>query len=141
LQTSRKIIIFRRCLQARMDRHQIGLLVLRLGLGGVFLWFGTDKFLHPDIWTNYIPSWFPMLIPVSIFIILLGIVETLLGLMLLTGFYTRVAAAIAALMLIPIIISLGYNEISVRDFGLLMLAVGIAFLGAGHLSIDSKRKI
>jgi len=124
-----------------MDRHQIGLLVLRLGLGGVFLWFGTDKFIHTSIWQNYIPSWFPMLIPVSIFIILLGIVETVIALLLLAGFYTRTAATVAALMLIPIIISLGYNEISVRDFGLLMLAVSIAFLGAGHLSIDSKRKI
>jgi uncharacterized membrane protein YphA (DoxX/SURF4 family) len=120
-----------------MDKH-IGLFLLRIGLGGVFLWFGTDKFIHPDIWVHYIPSWFPMLIPVSLFVLLMGIVETLIGLLVLAGFYTRIAAALAVLMLIPILISLGYNEIGVRDFGLLMLALGILFLGAGELSLDNK---
>jgi len=118
--------------------NKYGLLLLRIGLGGVFLWFGIDKFIHPDIWVNYIPQWFPMLIPVGTFILLMGIVESLIGFFVLIGFYTRTAAAIAALMLIPIIVSLGYNEISVRDFGLLMLAVGIAVLGAGDFSMDAQ---
>lgn len=122
-----------------MNKNTIGLLLLRIGLGGVFLWFGIDKFIHPDIWVHYIPSWFPMLISVSIFVLLMGIVETLVGFMLLAGFYTRIAAVLAVLMLIPIMISLGYNEIGVRDFGLLLLAFGLAFLGPGELSIDFKR--
>lgn len=121
-----------------MNVNALGLLLLRIGLGGVFLWFGTDKFIHPDIWVHYIPSWFPMLIPVSLFVLLMGIVETLVGLLLLAGFYTRIAAVFAALMLIPILVSLGYNEIGVRDFGLLLLSLGIAFLGAGDLSIDNR---
>ena len=121
-----------------MNKNIIGLLLLRIGLGGVFLWFGTDKFIHPDIWVNYIPQWFPMLIPVSIFVLLMGIAETLVGLLILAGFYTRTAAVIAALMLVPILISLGYNEIGVRDFGLLLLSLGLAFLGPGGLSIDNK---
>src|SRR5574342_1129191 len=123
-----------------MNKSAIGLLLLRIGLGGVFLWFGTDKFIHPDIWVHYIPAWFPMLIPVSLFVLLMGIAETLVGLLVLAGFYTRIAAGVAALMLIPILISLGYNEIGVRDFGLLMLALGIAFLGAGELSMDAKMR-
>ncbi len=122
-----------------MNQKTLGLLLLRVGLGGVFLWFGIDKFIHPGIWVHYIPSWFPMLIPVSIFVLLMGIVETLVGLMLLAGFYTRIAAVIAALMLIPIMMSLGYNEIGVRDFGLFLLALGLSFLGAGELSIDYRR--
>lgn len=121
-----------------MNKNAIGLLLLRIGLGGVFLWFGTDKFINPDIWVHYIPSWFPMLIPVSLFILLMGVVETLVGLMVLAGFYTRIAAAFAALMLVPILISLGYNEIGVRDFGLLLLSFGILFLGAGEFSLDNK---
>lgn len=123
-----------------MNINAIGLLLLRIGLGGVFLWFGTDKFIHPDIWVNYIPTWFPMLVSVNLFVLLLGIVETLVGLLVLAGFYTRIAAVFAALMLVPILISLGYNEIGVRDFGLLMLAVGLAVLGAGEFSIDYKMR-
>jgi hypothetical protein len=41
-------------------------------------------------------------------------------------------------MLIPIIISLGYNEIGVRDFGLFLLALGVSALGAGEYSLDAK---
>jgi len=121
-----------------MNKNTLGRLLLRIGLGGVFLWFGIDKFVHPDIWVNYIPDWFPMLIPVSTFILLMGVVETLVGLFTLIGFYTRTSAVIAALMLIPILVSLGYNEIGVRDFGILLLAVGIAALGAGDFSLDAQ---
>lgn len=113
--------------------------MLRIGLGGVFLWFGTDKFIHPDIWVNYIPQWFPMPVSTAIFIFLLGIAESIMGAAVLAGFFTRAAATTAALMLIPIIISLGYNEIGIRDFGLFMLAVGIVFLGAGEFSVDKLR--
>jgi uncharacterized membrane protein YphA (DoxX/SURF4 family) len=121
-----------------MNKSNLGLLLLRIGLGGVFLWFGIDKFFHPDIWQHYIPQWFPMLVPVSAFILLLGIVETLIGAFVLFGLFTRVSAVIAALMLIPIIISLGYNEIGVRDFGLFLLALGVSALGAGEYSLDAK---
>lgn len=121
-----------------MNKNTVGRLLLRIGLGGVFLWFGIDKFVHPDIWVNYIPSWFPMLIPVSTFILLMGVVESLIGLFVLIGFYTRTSASIAALMMIPILISLGYNEIGVRDFGILMLAAGVAALGAGDFSLDAQ---
>ena|SRR3990172_859580 len=121
-----------------MNKNDLGLLLLRIGLGSVFLWFGIDKFFHPNIWVNYIPPWFPMLIPVSAFILLLGIVETLIGALVLFGLFTRFAAGLSALMLIPIIISLGYTEIGVRDFGLLLLALGVSALGAGIYSLDAK---
>ena len=125
-----------------MNKNALGLLLLRIGLGSVFLWFGIDKFFHSIVWQNFIPDWFPMLIPAEAFILLLGVVETLVGILLLLGLFTRFAAGLAALMLIPIIISLGYNEIGVRDFGLFMLAFGLACLGAGEFSLDAKwRKV
>ncbi len=121
-----------------MNKDEVGKLLLRIGLGGVFLWFGIDKFFHSSAWQNFIPDWFPMLIPGSAFILLLGVVETLVGALVLFGLFTRIAAVIAALMLIPIIISLGYNEIGVRDFGLFLLALGVSALGAGEYSLDAK---
>jgi uncharacterized membrane protein YphA (DoxX/SURF4 family) len=121
-----------------MDKRAAGLLLLRIGLGGVFLWFGIDKFFHGSAWQHYIPGWFPMLIPAPTFIFLLGVVETIVGAFVLFGLFTRIAAVVAALMLIPIIISLGYNEIGVRDFGLLFLALGVSVLGSGDYSLDAK---
>ena len=119
-------------------KSDFGLLSLRVGLGGVFLWFGIDKFFHSTAWQNFIPDWFPMLIPAQAFILLLGIVEAIVGALVLFGLFTRFAAGLAALMLIPIIISLGYNEIGVRDFGLFLLALGLSALGAGEYSLDAK---
>ena len=115
--------------------EDVGKLLLRVGLGGVFLWFGIDKFVHPEIWVNYIPEWFPMIVSEGLFINLLGIVESLIGFFVLVGFYSQFAAGFAALMLIPIIFSLGYNEIMVRDVGLFFMAVGIVFLGSGRYSL------
>ncbi len=115
--------------------EDVGKLLLRIGLGGVFLWFGIDKFVHPEIWLNYIPEWFPMLVSEGLFINLLGIVESLIGFFVLVGFYSQLAAGIAALMLVPIIFSLGYNELMVRDVGLFFLAAGIAVLGSGRYSL------
>ncbi len=121
-----------------MDKNDLGLLLLRIGLAGVFLWFGIDKFFNSSAWQHFIPDWFPMLIPAPAFILLLGVVETIVGALVLFGLFTRFAAGLAALMLIPIIISLGYNEIGVRDFGLFLLALGISALGAGKYSLDAK---
>lgn len=121
-----------------MNKNALGLLLLRIGLGSVFLWFGIDKFFNSSVWQHFIPDWFPMLIPAEAFILLLGVVETIVGVLVLFGLFTRFAAGLAALMLIPIIISLGYNEIGVRDFGLFLLALGVSALGAGEYSLDAK---
>ena len=124
-----------------MKKESLGLLLFRIGLGGVFLLFGIDKFFHPVFWAGYIPQWFT-LVSAGTLLVVLGIVEAILGAMVLVGFGTRFAASISALMLLGIIISLGYNEIMVRDAGLLCLALGIAVLGAGEYSFDRRlRKV
>jgi len=118
-----------------MNPRIIALLLLRLGLGGVFLVFGIDKFFHPAMWSAYIPQWFPQ---VSYFIYIIGIVEAIIGICVLIGFKTRVTSGIAAVMLLGIIGSLGYSEITVRDAGLLMTAIAIVLLGAGEFSLDAQ---
>jgi uncharacterized membrane protein YphA (DoxX/SURF4 family) len=118
-----------------MNSRIIALLLLRLGLGGVFLVFGIDKFFHPAMWSAYIPQWFPQ---VSYFIYIIGIVEAIIGICVLIGFKTRIVSGVAALMLLGIIASLGYSEITVRDAGLLMTAIAIVLLGAGEFSLDAQ---
>lgn len=119
-----------------MNQRIIALLLLRLGLGGVFLVFGIDKFFHPAIWGAYIPQWFP--VHAAYFIYILGAFEAIIGICVLIGFKTRVIAGIAAVMLLGIIGSLGYSEITVRDAGLLMTAIAVVLLGAGELSLDAQ---
>ncbi len=123
-----------------MKKDELGLLLLRIGLGGVFLVFGIDKFFNPKFWSAYMPPWFSGILPMEMFtfIYLLGVFEIIFGLAVLVGFCTRFSAGVCAVFLLGIIFSLGFNEIIVRDAGLFFLALGVVVLGAGVYSLDAK---
>ena len=132
--------------------------IVRLGLAFVLLWFGINQLVNPESFLGYMPQWLyphdarmqhehPMQlmhnIPTpSVHTVLMGngIVDATIGLLLLVGFYTRIAAFIAALHLLGIAISLGYNDIAIRDIGLAIMAASLVFSGAGPLSFDSRQK-
>ena len=118
-----------------------GPLVLRLGLAFVFLWFGFSQLFQPESFYGYLP---PMMMHLSSslphpLIILNGLAEIILGLLLLTGKWTRVAASLLAAHLFFIILSLGYNEIAVRDFGLMIGTIAIALNGADRWCLDQRQ--
>lgn len=102
-------------------------LFLRFGLVIVFVWFGVDKFMHPDYWLN---AWVPQGILAFVektgitgrdFIYLNGIFEVLVGASLLTNVFIRWFSFAAALFLVTILSFhlRGFNEVIVRDIGLL----------------------
>ena len=76
-----------------------GLLLMRLALGGVFLWFGALKLipgLSPaeTLAGRTIESISVGLVPASIAVPLLGVWESLIGLGLLSGVWMRVTLAL-----------------------------------------------
>jgi len=100
-------------------------LILRLCLAAVFLWFGIDKFIHPNYW---IDAWLPqsvVAISESIglgskeFMYLNGIIEVLIGVSLISTLLIRVFASIGILILIGVMVFHGFNEILIRDLGLI----------------------
>jgi len=115
--------------------------IIRIGLALVLLWFGIDEIRNPEKWFSYFPQSFIPLLPfdLNLFFILNGIFEVVVGILLLIGFKTRIVAFIAALHLLSITLSVGYNDIAIRDFGLMLMAVSLVFSGAGRLSVDNKR--
>ncbi len=115
--------------------------LIRISLALVLLWFGIDQLRNPDYWVGFIPPWFGSLLPIEIntFIMHNGIIEVLLGLLLLVGFYTRVVAFIVFLHLLSIAVAVGYNDIAIRDLGLSMMALSLVFSGAGKLSFDERK--
>ena len=117
--------------------------ILRLGLSAVFLVFGIDKFIDWTRWSGWIAPWMqPMIeavMPLQTFLILVGIVETITGLLLLFGLYWRFAAILAAIQLVGISISVGLNEITLRDFGLLAGAVALALSKETRFALDNRR--
>jgi uncharacterized membrane protein YphA (DoxX/SURF4 family) len=110
--------------------------IIRIGLALVLLWFGVDEILNTQNWLGYVPAWLNSIIPFSVetFIVVNGVFEILIGALLLIGYYTRIIAFIAALHLLSITLSVGYNDIAVRDFGLTLMAVSLIFSGSGSFS-------
>ena len=108
-------------------------LILRLGLAFVFLWFGIDKFTHPDYWINaWLPAWFVLIlnslgIGTLNFIYLNGIFEVVLGLGFIFNIFVKLFAFLVILFLLFVIFSFGLNEIIVRDVGLLGIALALLF--------------
>lgn len=103
------------------------LTITRIGLGIVFLWFGIDKFINPEIWLGLIPNWILAIFPSTDinYMYFHGVIESIIGLLLISGKILRLSSTIAAIILIGIIFSLGYGDLAVRDFGLLTIAIAL----------------
>lgn len=100
-------------------------LLLRLGLAAVFLWFGIDKFIHPQYWIH---SWLPVTaaalaakvgIGAVQLMFLNGIFEVLVALSLITGVFIRFFSLCAALFLAVALLWIKPNETTIRDIALI----------------------
>ena len=106
---------------------------LRLGLAAVFLWFGIDKFIHPAYWINaWVPAGFldflsRFRLDGNQFIFLMGIFEVLVGTSLLTGVLMKLFSFLAIIFLVSIFFTAPFNEVIIRDFGLLGGFLAILF--------------
>ncbi len=116
--------------------------VLRIGLSLVMLWFGFSQLTNNQSWVSYVPSgmqdmhnrmmWFPE--PRTL-VLFNGALEVVLGLLLIIGVGVRPVAGILAFHMLGIVFSLGYNEIAVRDFGLMVGFIAILLHGNDELCL------
>jgi uncharacterized membrane protein YphA (DoxX/SURF4 family) len=94
-----------------------------VSLGIVFLRFGLGKLQH-DYWARTIMMMdIFKLLPwdVSVTVQIIGLVEVITGIALISGFFTRLFAGIAGLMLMGILVLLNFSEI--RDIALFTQAL------------------
>ena len=100
--------------------------IIRIGLAVVFIWFGIDKLIAPINWFGYVPSFIDAL-PISIrdFVLINGLFEIILGLMLLWPRSVRIAADIIAAFLVAVLVFQGFNEVTIRDLGLIAMALSL----------------
>ena len=142
--------------------------MLRVSLGLVFLVFGVDKFIRPEYWIGWVPEWMINMISFNInyFMYFQGVVETVLGIFLIIGLFTRISSFLSGGILLLIIINFVFNptsinhftqlhidkhifplllnEIMLRDLGLLAIAASLFLLGGGKGSVDNyinKKKV
>lgn len=121
--------------------------VLRIGLALVILWFGFSQLTDNETWVAYIPAGmqnmhnqmmgFP---EPSTLVLFNGALEVVLGLLLIIGVWVRPVAGILAIHMLGIVFSLGYNEVAVRDFGLMMGFIAVMLHGKDEWCLGSKGK-
>jgi len=117
-------------------KEKIGLLLLRISLGVVFLIFGVGKF-RGDIWVRTIESMdlfkrLPFSVDIAVFAT--GVLEVATGCGLILGLFRRWFSVLAALQLTAILFLLQFQE--VRDLGLLGAAVYMALIKRDSWGID-----
>lgn len=117
-------------------KPKIGLLILRLGMGGVFLVFGIGKF-QDDIWAQTIKSMsFFNQLPWStgLSVIAIGSLEIITAVLLILGLFTRLAAWLAVAQISGILWLLNFQE--TRDFGLLAAALYLGLCSNRAWGVD-----
>lgn len=111
--------------------------ILRVGFVVLPLWMGIDKFLNAlTDWPGYLAPWIVDLLPFSAqtAMYVVGVVEIAAG--LAVAIRPRYASYVVAAWLAGIIVNLltysGFYDVALRDFGLLVGALGLALLSAAY---------
>jgi uncharacterized membrane protein YphA (DoxX/SURF4 family) len=101
--------------------------VSRVLLGLALAWFGYHELVAPQLWTGYVPGVQTTSQFAIVLVLIHGWVLLMLAVAIIAGIALRLAAAIAALLLLQIVITLsvtgGLTDLTLRDVGVLGLAV------------------
>ncbi len=115
-----------------MTRQEWGVLILRLGLAALFLWFGFSQLLDGINWVGWVPEWAVNLInlPPAMIVLMNGLFEVIAGSLIALNLLTRWAALALAAHLLVITIDIGLTPIGVRDFALTMATLALALFSS-----------
>jgi uncharacterized membrane protein YphA (DoxX/SURF4 family) len=105
--------------------------ILHIGFTVAPILAGLDKFLNLLVdWSQYVAPLVANVIPADTFMLVVGVVEIVAG--LLVFFKPRIGAYVVAAWLLGIIVNLllipDYFDIALRDFGLFLGALALARL-------------
>ena len=112
----------------------------RIAISLVFIWFGINQIINPNNFMEYLSSFILLSTYAKTFIYLNGIFELILGAFLILGLFTRITALVLGINLIGIILGLGYNDVAVRDFGLMLITLAIFLGGKDKWCLENKIK-
>jgi len=101
----------------RRDASDLVIMVLRFAVGALFVWFGVDKWIHPEAWYAWVQAWTDT-VPVTTLdsmLWMMGAAEFALGAVLVGGRLLRGASALAGLSLVAVTLVFGTNDATIRD--------------------------
>lgn len=121
-----------------MRREEWGIMILRLGLAVLFLWFGFSQLLDGLNWVSWVPEWAVNLfsIPPAMIVLLNGAFEVVAGALLAFNILTRWVALALGLHLVVIVFDIGLTAIGFRDFAIMMATFALVFFGKKEPAIS-----
>ncbi|OGG71258.1 hypothetical protein A3F27_00125 [Candidatus Kaiserbacteria bacterium RIFCSPHIGHO2_12_FULL_53_13] len=116
--------------------------VLRFALSALFLWFGLSQITNPAAWIAWVPEWTISILGLNsaTIVLLNGGFETIFGILLAVGIWTRWVALLLALHLFFIAYEVGYNDTGIRDLALAISTLAVSLFGPDKFTLDDKRK-
>ena len=117
-------------------------ILIRYALSLLLIWFGLNQLIDPISFLGYVPKFVPF--SASLMLILNGLLDLVLGRLLITGFKVRIVSFIIFLHVIVIALSLGYNDVAARDVFIALVSLSIFLSGSDRFSLDRyllKRKM
>lgn len=106
-------------------------LIIRIGLAAVFLYLGAEKILGPDVWAN---EWLSVSVRESVRhlgmsprdpVLLAAILEVLVGVSLVSGYFIRTFAGIGIVLLGLAAVVQGFSPNAVSSAGLMAVLVAL----------------
>jgi uncharacterized membrane protein YphA (DoxX/SURF4 family) len=102
----------------------------RVLLGLVFAWFGYHELVQPHLWTGYVPMISSTSTLALAAVLAHGWVLLVVAAALVLGIAPRLAAGIGVLVMLEVVLALvaahGLSDVSMRDVGVLGLALALA---------------
>lgn len=113
-----------------MERQEFGLHLLRLGLAGVFLWFGFSQLMDSLRWVSIVPDWAVSFLhlPPAMIVMANGVFEVVMATLLAMGFFVRITSFILGLHLLVIAFDFGFTATGIRDLGLVVASFALSFI-------------
>ncbi len=115
-----------------MQRPNSAKWILIASLIFVFGYFGVDKFINPLTWIGWLPAWMDGLggLPKDSWLKLVGAAEIIFALLLVVPVkrVQQIGVFLIIVQMLGILTQVGWNDIAVRDIGIMMSAIALLAL-------------
>ncbi len=115
--------------------HALAPVVLRVGLGFVFAYFGWSGITEPENWAGLVPDWIISIASPETLVRIHGIFELIGGVLLVMGVRLGIVSGLLFLNLLHTVFLLSSGPIIVRDVGILS---GLLSLFLANLPVRRK---
>lgn len=117
-------------------------MILKIALAYSLVRPAVAGFINPDAWIGFIPQFVSEIVPVTTFLIIFGVVEIILGLLIISMkdiFYPSILAGL--LILSIILFNLSQSDIIFRDVAILGIVIALALNAWEKRNLIIKTKI